>query len=226
MQKRRLVLLVLASVAAVGCGRSDRSASAPDSAKAISARARWSSSFLPALPLRSLRRAWDQTRHIAAGPGGVIYANTWRLAFDTTRRVPRGGYLIALRDTNSDGRADDIRRFGSTTESGSKGGTGIALNGNELYAEADSTIVRYRLSGNDPVPSGKPEVIVSGLPTKGGHPMHPIAVDSKDLFVNMGSATNSCQVKDREAKSKGRDPCRGAGEARRHLALLSPARAA
>ncbi len=121
--------------------------------------------------------------------------------------MPPGGYLIALRDTNSDGRADDIRRFGSTSESGSKGGTGIALNGNELYAEADSTIVRYRLSGSDPVPSGKPEVIVSALPTKGGHTMHPIAVDGQNLFVNVGSATNACQVKDRQAGSKGRDPC-------------------
>jgi glucose/arabinose dehydrogenase len=72
----------------------------------------------------------------------------------------------------------------------------------------DSTIVRYRLAGNDPAPSGKAEVIVSGLVTKGGHPMHPIAVDAKNLFVNVGSATNSCQLKDREGTSPGHDPCR------------------
>ncbi|MFL5492644.1 MAG: glucose dehydrogenase, partial [Gemmatimonadales bacterium] len=208
MQKRRLVLLVLASTAAVGCGRSDRSASAPDSAKATSARADVQLKLPPGFTATVFAENLGSTRHIAAGPRGTIYANTWHSPYDTTRRVPAGGYLVALRDTDGDGRADVIRRFGSTSESGSKGGTGIALNGNELYAEADSTIVRYRLSDSDPVPSGKPEVIVTGLVTKGGHPMHPIAVDSKNLYVNIGSATNSCQVKDREGQSPGHDPCR------------------
>src|SRR3954452_15878656 len=208
---------ILAAVAsmALGCGSGERSRSVSDTTatRADTARSTAAASagvqlkLPPGFTATVFAKSLGSPRHIAAGPGGVIYANTWSSPYDTTRRVPPGGYLIALRDTNSDGRADDIRRFGSTTESGSKGGTGIALNGSELYAEVDSTIVRYRLSGNDPVPSGKPEVIVSGLPTKGGHPMHPIAVDSKDLFVNMGSATNSCQVKDREARSKGHDPC-------------------
>jgi glucose/arabinose dehydrogenase len=147
------------------------------------------------------------TRHIVAGPNETIYANTWRSAYDTTRRVPQGGFLVALRDSDGDGRADVIRRFGSTSESGSRGGTGIALDGSDLYAEADSTIVRYRLSG-DSTPSRPPEVIVTGLTTEGGHPMHPIAVDARNLFVNMGSNTNSCQVKDRTPASRGHDPCR------------------
>lgn len=38
--------------------------------------------------------------------------------------------------------------------------------------------------------------------------MHPIAVDARNLFVNVGSATNSCQVKDREKESPGLKPCR------------------
>ncbi len=209
----KTVILIAASIAALGCRSGERSRSTSDTTGADPARNTTATSgqvqlkLPPGFTATVFAENLGSTRHIATGPGGTIYANTWNSPYDTTRRVPRGGYLIALRDTNSDGRADDIRRFGSTTESGSKGGTGIALNGNELYAEADSTIVRYRLSGSDPVPSGKPEVIVSGLPTKGGHPMHPIAVDSKDLFVDMGSATNSCQVKDREARSKGHDPC-------------------
>jgi glucose/arabinose dehydrogenase len=209
----KTVLLVVATSAALGCSNGERGRSASDTTQADTARSAAGASgqvqlkLPPGFTATVFAQSLGSTRHIAAGPGGTIYANTWNSPYDTTRRVPSGGYLIALRDTNSDGRADDIRRFGSTHESGSKGGTGIALNGNELYAEADSTIVRYRLSGSDPVPSGKPEVIVSGLPTKGGHPMHPIAVDGQNLFVNMGSATNACQVKDREAGSKGRDPC-------------------
>jgi glucose/arabinose dehydrogenase len=209
------VLLVTAAAAALGCSGPERSRSGSDSAGSDStsrAGAQSTGDVQLKLPAGFTATVFAQelgsTRHMVAAPSGVIYVNTWRPAYDTTRRVPPGGYLIALRDTNGDGKADAIQRFGSTSEQGSKGGTGIALNGNELYAEADSTIVRYRLSGNDPVPSGQAEVIVTGLATAGGHPMHPIAVDDKNLFVNMGSATNACQAKDREAGSKGHDPCR------------------
>jgi len=209
------VLFLAAAIAALACNGGERSrsvsnASGSDSASRASAKATGEVDLkLPAgFTATMFAQDLGSTRHIVAAPNGTIYANTWRSPYDTTRRVPPGGFVVALRDTNGDGKADAIQRFGSSSEQGSKGGTGIALNGDELYVEADSTIVRYRLSGNDPVPSGKPEVIVTGLATAGGHPMHPIAVDARNLFVNMGSATNACQVKDREAGSKGQDPCR------------------
>jgi len=208
------VIMVVGTLAALGCGQGERPRSGSDSAPADSASRPAAAKGDVQLKLPSgfsatvFAESLGSTRHIVAAPSGTIYANTWHSPYDTTRRVPPGGLLIALRDTNGDGRADAVQRFGSTSEQGSKGGTGIALKGSELYAEADSTIVRYRFSGDEPVPSGKPEIIVTGLPTEGGHPMHPIAVDARNLFVNMGSATNACQIKDREAASKGRDPCR------------------
>ncbi|HEX6405979.1 MAG TPA: PQQ-dependent sugar dehydrogenase [Gemmatimonadales bacterium] len=210
----KTVLLAGAATLALGCSNGERGRPASDSSRSDPAQSTATAGGQVQLKLPSgftatvFAENLGSTRHLAAGPGGTIYANTWHSPYDTTRRVPAGGYLVALRDTNGDGRADVIRRFGSARESGSKGGTGIALNGGELYAEADSTIVRYRVSESDPVPAGKPEVIVSGLVTKGGHPMHPIAVDAKSLYVNIGSATNSCQVKDREGQSPGHDPCR------------------
>jgi glucose/arabinose dehydrogenase len=211
----RFCVLLTLGIVALGCGRSERTRSAsdstqPDTAKRASSAA--GGEVQLKLPQGFTATVFAEnvglTRHIVAAPNGTIYANTWRSPYDSTRTPPAGGYLVALRDTNGDGKADAIQRFGSTSDQGSKGGTGIALHGNELYAEADSTIVRYRLSGNDPVPAGKPEIIVTGLTTEGDHPMHSIAVDDKSLFVNMGSATNACQVKNREAGSKGRDPCR------------------
>jgi glucose/arabinose dehydrogenase len=210
------VSLIILLAAAVGCSRPDRSrasgGSDSGSSDTTSAPSATKSDVELKLPSGFSATVFaadlGSTRHIVAAPNGTIYVNTWHSPYDSARKVPAGGYLIALRDSDGDGRADLIRRFGSTSESGSKGGTGIALNGNELYAEVDSTIVRYRLAGNDPVPSGKAEVIVSGLVTKGGHPMHPIAVDAKNLFVNVGSATNSCQLKDRQGTSPGHDPCR------------------
>jgi glucose/arabinose dehydrogenase len=204
----RIVLCALA-IGLAGCGRADRSSQPADSAAVTSSAAadvvlKLPSGFSATVFARDLGGA----RHIVAAPNGNIYVNTWRSPYDTSRRVPPGGYVVALRDTNSDGKADLIRRFGTTSESGSKGGTGIAIRDRMLYVEADSSIIWHALSPDSLLPIYQPEVIVSGLTTEGGHPMHPIAVDARSLYVNMGSATNSCQVKDREQESPGQRPCR------------------
>ena len=147
-------------------------------------------------------------RHIVASPNGNIYVNTWRSPYDTGRKTPPGGFVVGLRDTDGDGKADLVKRFGTTSESGSHGGTAIALRDGALYVEADSTIMRYVIPPDSLVPILKPEVIVTGLTTEGDHPMHSLAVDARNLFVNMGSATNSCQLKNRQLESPGHRPCR------------------
>jgi glucose/arabinose dehydrogenase len=68
--------------------------------------------------------------------------------------------------------------------------------------------MRYVIPPDSLVPILRPEVIVSGLTTEGDHPMHSLAVDARSLFVNMGSATNSCQLKNRQVESPGHRPCR------------------
>jgi glucose/arabinose dehydrogenase len=58
------------------------------------------------------------------------------------------------------------------------------------------------------VPTAAAENIVTGLPLTGDHPMHPFSIDSTGgLFVDLGSATNSCQVKNRTLTSPGHTPC-------------------
>jgi glucose/arabinose dehydrogenase len=58
------------------------------------------------------------------------------------------------------------------------------------------------------VPKGDPETVVSGLPLNGDHPAHPFAIDpSGNLFVDVGSATNSCQKQNRVEASRGLQPC-------------------
>ena len=58
------------------------------------------------------------------------------------------------------------------------------------------------------VPSQTPDVIVSGLPLTGDHPMHPFAIDAQGaLYVDLGSATNSCQLANRMPDSPGHQPC-------------------
>jgi glucose/arabinose dehydrogenase len=194
---------------AAACSRADRPSQTADStAAATPTSAPVALKLPPGFTATVFAEGIGSTRHIVAAPNGDIYVNTWRSPYDTTRRVPPGGYVVALRDTNGDGKADLIRRFGTTSESGSKGGTGIAIRDRALYVEADSSIIWHVLPPDSLVPTIEPEVIVGGLTTQGGHPMHPIAVDARNLYVNMGSDTNSCQVKDRELESPGQQPCR------------------
>src|ERR1039457_7018625 len=45
--------------------------------------------------------------------------------------------------------------------------------GGFLYAESNDQIVRYALTPGSIVPRGVPEIVVSGLPLTGDHPMRP-----------------------------------------------------
>jgi glucose/arabinose dehydrogenase/cytochrome c5 len=147
-------------------------------------------------------------RHMAVTPDGVLYVNTWSGSYYDFDKVHEGGFLVALQDKVKAGKADDIERFGETEQSGGHGGTGIGVYNGSLYAEINDKIVRYSLSSRALVPQGMPETIVSGLPLGGDHPMHPFTIDSKgSIFVDVASATNSCQPKNRQPKVPGANPC-------------------
>ncbi|WP_293376425.1 c-type cytochrome [Phenylobacterium sp.] len=149
------------------------------------------------------------TRHIVVAADGTVYANTWNGSsyFRGTTGNP-GGFLVALQDTHHDGKADKVTYFGMTPAEGSKGGTGIGLYKNAVYAEMNDEIVRYPLAAGSDVPTGKPEVVLSGMPLGGDHPMHPFAINAKgEMFVDMGTATNSCQPKNRQPGVPGAEPC-------------------
>jgi glucose/arabinose dehydrogenase/mono/diheme cytochrome c family protein len=147
-------------------------------------------------------------RHLAVSSNGTVYVNTWSGKYYGNDTPPAGGFLVALRDTTGDGRADVIARFGDSVQSGGAGGTGIRLYKGALYAESNDKILRYPLATGDIAPAGKPEVVVQGLPLIGDHPMHPFGIDSTGgLYVDLGSATNACQIKNRIALSPGHRPC-------------------
>ena len=148
-------------------------------------------------------------RHMAVAPNGDVYAITWSGPYYSNDEGARreGGFVVAMRDGNRDGRADSVIHFGGS-ERGNTGGTGIALYGGHLYADAGDRIVRFPMREGVLVPTGQGEVVVSGFPTTGSHPQHNFVIDSAGtLYANMGSATNSCQRKDRTTGSPGIDPC-------------------
>ena len=149
-----------------------------------------------------------RSRHLTVAPSGNVYVNTWSSSYTGLKNAP-GGYIVALRDSDRDGKADQVERFGPVHQDGKPGGgTGIAVHGNALYVEDNGKIVRYPLVSGARVPQGSPEVIVSGLWTERGHIMHPFAITSEGvLYVNSGSMSNSCQEKDRTLESPGISPC-------------------
>jgi glucose/arabinose dehydrogenase len=112
------------------------------------------------------------------------------------------GGVIVLRDTGGDGHADFQRAFGPD------GGTGIAWADGWLYYAPDDRIVRYRWTPGQLGPNGAPEVVAQDLPDYGNHNAKPIAVHDGTVYVDFGSATNSCQRQDRRRRSPGIDPCR------------------
>ena len=147
-------------------------------------------------------------RHMVAAPSGVLYVNTWSGRYYGNDTPHAGGFLVALRDKAA-GKANEIERFGETAATGGAGGTGIGIYENWLYAEINDRIVRYSLPRGAIVPSDPPETIVSGLPLGGDHPMHPFIITSRGtLYVDVASATNACQEKNRTLKSSGLSPCR------------------
>ena len=147
-------------------------------------------------------------RQLAVTLEGVVYVNTWSGAYYQNDTPPEGGFLVALKDTKGTGQADVTERFGPPFAEGAKGGTGIWLYKNWLYAEIDDRIVRYELKKGEAKPSSSPDTILSGLPLTGDHPMHPFAIDEKgNLFVTSASATNACEVQNRMPHSQGNDPC-------------------
>jgi glucose/arabinose dehydrogenase/cytochrome c5 len=147
-------------------------------------------------------------RHLAVAPNGVVFANTWSGPYYGKSQPKDGGFILALRDEDGDGKADSVQRFGATVADGAAGGTGIAVHGGAVYAEEKDKILRYRLPATGIVPTGAPVVILSGLPLNGDHPMHSFVIDPKGaLYVNLGSATNACQAKNRVAGEPGQDPC-------------------
>jgi glucose/arabinose dehydrogenase/mono/diheme cytochrome c family protein len=152
--------------------------------------------------------AIGHARHLVVSETGVVYVNTWSGRYYGNDTPHAGGFLVALKDSHGTGKADLNERFGETVQSGGAGGTGIGIYNGWLYAELNDKILKYPLSKGALLPGEKSQVVVRGLPLGGDHPMHPFAIDTNgDLYIDVASATNSCQEKNRTLKSPGINPC-------------------
>ena len=135
-------------------------------------------------------------RHVTVRPNGDVYVALIRAADGSGTSG-----IMALRDTDGDGQADRKQRFGTVQ------GTGIAWYQGALYFAANDRVLRYTITGSSFVPPSAPATIVSGLPMDLGHRAKNITFSSSHMYVNIASASNSCQVQDRTLESPGKDPC-------------------
>ena len=128
-------------------------------------------------------------RHLAVAANGDVYL------------ASRNG-LLAMRDTNGDGKADVATPFGEVK------GTEVRLFKNWVYASDDVGIYRYALKNGELAPTGARETVVAEFPKERQHADKTFALDTKGtLYVNVGAPSNSCQQKDRQEGSLGQNPC-------------------
>ena len=140
-----------------------------------------------------------RARHIAVRRNGDLYV--------AVNPAPDGsdeGRLLALRDTDGDGRMDRVETISET------GGHGVALSGQQhaLYFGQPGRVLRYRLRDDRLLPVGQPVPVVSGLPADGDHTAKTVLLGPDNgLFVNIGSGSNACQIENRVPMSPGQNPC-------------------
>lgn len=139
-----------------------------------------------------------RARHLAVTPSGDVF-----VAINSPRNNQPSSGIIALRDDDGDGRADQEARF-----SPGLGGSGLAWGHGLLFFGANDRVLRYRLPAGQLTPTGEPEIVVSGLPNTGDHISKTVVLrDRRTLLVNIGSASNACQVANRQPQSPGVFPC-------------------
>jgi glucose/arabinose dehydrogenase len=137
-------------------------------------------------------------RHMAVTPSGELF-----VAINSPRNNQPSFGIIGLRDADGDGVAEEQSQF-----SPGLGGSGIAWGQATLYFGANDRILRFRLPAGRLTPNGEPEVVVSGLPATNDHISKTVVlVNPQTLLVNIGSASNACQVANRQAQSPGVFPC-------------------
>ncbi|MGH8017566.1 MAG: PQQ-dependent sugar dehydrogenase [Opitutaceae bacterium] len=128
-------------------------------------------------------------RFLAVRDNGDVYVKT-----------KRDG-IIALRDTDGDGRADEREEFGDG------GGTGIAIHDGWLYHSTDREVLRYRLDAGRLVPAGEPETVIGELANQRTHSAKAFTFDGDGmLYVEVGSPSNALGNPDRQRGAAGSSP--------------------
>ncbi len=135
-------------------------------------------------------RNTDRLRFIAVAPNGDIYA-----------KLLRGG-ILALRDTDGDGRVDLIKEFGP-----GDGGTHIMFHDGWLYHSSRTSVYRYKYTPGELVPTSELQTVVRNLPAEKDHDAKAFAFDDQGrMIVEVGSPYNVYSNGDRRLGARGKTP--------------------
>ncbi|HEX7151858.1 MAG TPA: PQQ-dependent sugar dehydrogenase [Thermoanaerobaculia bacterium] len=121
-------------------------------------------------------RDLEHARMLLALPDGTVLVSR-----------PKMNDVLALRDTDGDGRADRFQTAVASVEQAH----GLAMRGRTLYVAGVTKIVAAVRQNDGSF--GTPRVLVDDLPDGGAHPNRTIGVgpDGK-LYVSIGSSCNEC----------------------------------
>ncbi len=134
-------------------------------------------------------------RHITVTRNGDIYGSR------RSRRLELGG-LVGIRDLDDDGKADVVQEFGE------KPTLGIAIHEGFLYFGENERILKHALNNESLVPDQEPQIVVDDLPQQKNHSGKTFTFDQQgQMYINVGSPSNACQVEELVPGSKGIAPC-------------------
>lgn len=142
-----------------------------------------------------------KARQIAVNDNGDIYVKA--------RYAGKDSSVIALRDTNGDGKADIMKKFGGAYKEGGYG-TAVRIHDGYLYFSSELVVYRYKLTPGKLVPESNLEVIMTDDHPHGGHEHNakPVSFDNKgNMYVPFGAPSNACQEINRTPNSPGIYPC-------------------
>jgi glucose/arabinose dehydrogenase len=135
-------------------------------------------------------------RQMTVTPSGVVF-----VAIGDARDGSKPGHVVSLRDNDDDGFAEQLETFAD------RGGNGIAWQNGRLFFAQNDRILDFRIPTGEMMPREAPEILVGGLPNVGDHNAKTVVPSGNHVYVNIGSASNACQVENRVPGSPGVDPC-------------------
>ena len=138
-------------------------------------------------------------RHLAVNKNGDIYVKL------TYAKQDSG--VVAIRDSNNDGKADIIAYFGDYKAKRGYGPTGMRIYNGYIYFGTKNAVYRQKLTPGDLIPKSKLELVLTDNNIT-EHIGKSLAFDDDGhMYVNFGSISNNCQIDNRSPESPGQYPC-------------------
>lgn len=145
----------------------------------------------------------ETVRHLAVTDDHIIYAKL--------RNAQENASVVALQDTDGDGDAEVIKKFGGQGQREKWSyATAMRIYNGYIYYSSDLVVYRMKLNPGTLVPEGEEEIVVTDDHEHGKHEHigKPIAFDNKGhIFVPFGAPSNACQEPKRTPGAPGLDPC-------------------